>query len=258
MFKTIKSTITLFICLFIITTSTFETYSQNRGHINTTRHIRNIPHYDYRPYHFGFLIGLNQMNFALKPIESYHNLNMEAGSHNYDTLYSVLSKPEYGFNIGIVSNLKLYPQLDLRFTPTLSFGDRNINYKGVDENGNPIRENQLIESTFLDFPLYFKYKSVRINNTRVYVLAGAKYSYDLISAEDKDEIDEQVLARISKNDFYYELGVGFDHYFYYFKLSTEIKVSFGVKDILKNENTIYTNSIDDLKSRIIQLSFQFE
>ncbi len=252
MFRRIRQRALILFVVVFMSGLVSDIYSQK------TPGVLNLPHYDYRPYHFGFLLGLNKMDFALKPVEDMHSLDMRIPGHNFDTLHSVLAEPEYGFNIGIVSNLKLGPKFDLRFLPTLSFGDRNIIYEGVSKDGRSLVRSQKIESTFLDFPLFVKYKSVRMNNTRVYVIGGFKYSHDLASAEDKDDPDADVIASTYRDDFYYELGVGFDHYFYYFKFSTEIKASFGIRDILKQENTIYTNSIDRLNSQIIQLSFLFE
>lgn len=223
--------------------------------------FENLPYHDQKPYHFGFSLGVNIMDFALKPISNFHNVEMNGNGINaaaeFDTLHSVLTRSENGFNIGIVSNLRLTDQLDLRFIPTLTFGDRNIIYSGV-KNGNPITRTQPIESTFIDFPLHLKYKSIRMTNTRVYVIGGIKYSHDLASVEDKEDIDEEILARIGKNDYFFEIGAGFDYYFYYFKFSTEIKASFGVKNMLKQENTMFTNSIDRLNSKIIMISFLFE
>lgn len=213
----------------------------------------NLPHYDLKPYHFGFSLGFNKMDFAIKPIEDYRLIE----SGEFDTLKSVITRSENGFNIGIVSNLRLHPQWDLRFVPTLTFGDRSLIYDGV-KNNEPYRRTQKVESTFIDFPLHFKYKSVRMNNTRVYVIGGAKYSIDLASTEDKKEGEEEVIVKLYKNDYFYEVGVGIDYYFYYFKFSTEIKASFGVRDMLKRENTVFTNSIDKLNSRIIMVSFLFE
>lgn len=220
--------------------------------------FENLPYHDQKAYHFGFALGFNKMDFALRPISNLHNTPV-AGDiiDEFDTLKSVLTRAEYGFHIGIVSNLRLAPQWDLRFIPTLSFGDRNLVYRGV-KRGNPITRTQPIESTFIDFPLHLKYKSVRMINTRAYVIGGIKYSHDLASVEDKDDLDEEILARIRKNDFFYELGVGFDYYFYYFKFSTEIKASFGIRDILSRENSMFTNSIDRLNSKIIMISFLFE
>lgn len=213
----------------------------------------NLPHYDLKPYHFGFSLGFNKMDFAIKPIEDFRLID----GGEFDTLRAVLTRPENGFNIGIVSNLRLHSQWDLRFVPTLTFGDRSLVYEG-ERNNTLVRRTQKIESTFIDFPLHLKYKSVRMNNTRVYVIGGVKYSLDLASTQDKKEGEEEMIVKLYKNDYFYELGVGFDYYFYYFKFSTEIKASFGMRDMLKRENTVFTNSIDRLNSRILMISFLFE
>jgi len=254
MYRFNRAIIFLFCCIFLITAFSHDAYSQRQVE------IRNIPHYDYRPYHFGFLLGVNKMDFALKPVDNLIELDykeLEDPINKFDNLYTVLPKHDFGFNIGIVSNLKLGKYFDLRFIPTLTFGDRTIVYEGIYNNDVLRDREQKIESTFLDFPLHLKYKSARINNTRVYVIGGIKYTYDLASGEDRYG-DDDILARISRNDYYYELGIGFDHYFYYFKFSTELKASFGMNDILEREGTIYTNSIESLKSQIIQLSILFE
>ncbi len=201
------------------------------------------------------------MDFSLKPITNLQQVEMSPDDvviiAEFDTLTSVLTRRESGFNIGIVSNLRLADQWDLRFIPTLTFGDRNLIYQGF-KNGSPITRTQPLESTFIDFPLHLKYKSVRMINTRVYVIGGLKYSYDLASNKDKEDSESDILARIGQNDFFYELGVGFDYYFYYFKFSTEIKGSFGIPNMLIPENTMFTNSIDRLNSRLIMISFLFE
>ncbi len=219
----------------------------------------NLPFHDQKPYHFGFSLGFNKLDFALKPIENLEMVEFSGmtGSPEFDTLYTVTTQPENGFNIGIVSNLRLGNQFDLRFVPTLTFGDRNIIYEGR-KNGDNIRRTAPIESTFIDFPLHIKYKSVRMLNTRVYVIGGLKYSYDLASVEDKEDFENELLASISRHDFFYELGVGFDYYFYYFKFSTEIKSSFGMRDMLKRDNSMFSNSIDRLNSKVIMISFLFE
>ncbi|MFW6352049.1 MAG: outer membrane beta-barrel protein, partial [Bacteroidota bacterium] len=120
----------------------------------------NLPFHDLKPYHFGFSLGFNKLDFSLKPIENLELVQFSGmtGSPEFDTLYSVTTQPENGFNIGIVSNLRLGNQFDLRFIPTLTFGDRNIIYEGR-KNGDNIRRTAPIESTFIDFPLHIKYKS---------------------------------------------------------------------------------------------------
>ena len=222
--------------------------------------FKNRLEHDHRPYHFGFSLGLNTMNLALRPVEELQQ--------EYDFEY-VLPEPDYGFHIGIVSNLKLHRYLDLRFIPTISFGDRYLEYYLPDYNpDNPNtfsdwerrdpEEKQDYEVTMLEFPLHLKYKSARMTNTRVYVLGGFKYTHDLASIE--LGVGDDILARVARNDLHYELGAGIDHYFYYFKFSAEIKASFGMLDLV-SEGELgpeFYNSIDRLNSRSIMLSLTFE
>jgi len=255
----IKRRTTYFILLtaFLFSPAIKQAHSQQQKSFKS----HNYPYHDQKRYHFGFSLGINKMDFHLKPISNLHEVEMSPPEINimdeFDTLQSVLTRAENGFNIGIVSNLRINNQLDLRFIPTLTFGDRNILYRGI-KRGQPIERRQQIESTFIDFPLHLRYQTVRMVNTRFYLLGGLKYSYDLASIKDKEDFENEVLAKIGKNDLYYEMGVGVSYYFFYFKFSTEIKGSFGLGDMLKHENTMFTNSIDRLNSRIIMISFLFE
>jgi len=210
--------------------------------------IENLPKFDMRPYHFGFTLCVNKMDFAIHPVPDFKSL---------DSVFVVQSTPQWGFNIGIVSDLRIGEYGDLRFIPTLSFGDRILDYTLKDSNGLVFNSSKKIESTFLDFPLLFKYKSKRLNNVRAYVIAGVQYSIDLASqAKKKDK--KNSLIKIKENDFLYQVGVGFDFYLFYFKFATELKMSYGVSDLLKRDGTVYTKSIDKLSSKIFQLSFLFE
>ena len=53
-------------------------------------------------------------------------------------------------------------------------------------------------------------------------------------------------------------GIGFDFYCTYFKFSTELKMSFGFVNLLKEEDNMYATSVTSLKSKILQISFTFE
>ncbi len=207
---------------------------------------QNLQHHDEKPYHFGFSLGINRMNFALKQVEETPNFDY------------VLPEPDLGFHIGIVSNLKLDNYLDLRFIPTLSFGDRYIEFYPDGYPPEPSDEIQHLTATVMEFPLHLKYKSARMINTRAYVIGGFKYSHDLASLDDK-EGDELRLA-LARNDIHYELGVGFDHYFYYFKFAIEVKASFGISDLKRRVEQMdrYYNPIDRLSSQTIMVSFLFE
>ena len=120
-----------------------------------------------------------------------------------------------------------------------------------------IRKN--ITSAHVDFPLHIRYRSKRVHNFGAYVLAGAKYVLDLAATRgDKEEEDNETLVKLNKNDIAAEVGVGIEFYNGWFKLGIEVKMSYGLFNLLRDENNIYTGGIEELRSKIWQLSFTFE
>ena len=210
--------------------------------------MKNLPKYDHQWIHFGFSLGINNANFIIRPSPDIKKL---------DSVYVVESESQMGFNLGIVSNLRLGPYFDLRFIPALSFSQRNLEYTLVGKNSKPVLKIKNIESTFLEFPLNVKYKSVRINNGRAYVLGGAKFTIDLASQAGVED-EEEVIVKLKKYDYSYEIGFGVDFYLQYFKFAAEIKLSIGINDMLVKDESLFSRSIDKLKSRIFSISFTFE
>jgi len=211
--------------------------------------IENLPRFDKRPYHFGFLLGVNQMNFALRTVDDFHQM---------DSLVYVTSTPSLGFSIGIVSQIKITEYLVARFIPTLSFGDRSLDYTIKQGDTLNITQSKHVESTFMEFPLMLKYKSRRLTNAQAFVLGGVKYTIDMASQANKKNEQFEVPVKLSQHDFMGEIGTGFDFFMPYFKFGIELKMSYGFMDLLKRENNIYTNPVKRLGSKVFQLSFTFE
>lgn len=209
--------------------------------------IENLPAYDVRRMRFGFILGVNQMNFSVKRSPDYRS---------FDSLMIVQPAAQWGFHIGIISDLRLGQHFNARFIPSLSFGDRILNYSII-ENGKIEDYSKMIESTFIDFPLLLKFKSSRMTNVRSYVIGGFKYSIDMASLAKKKVQDEDII-KLKRNDYSVEFGTGFDFYLEYFKFGVEIKMAYGLRDLLKREGTIYTNTIEKLNTKIFYLTFTFE
>ena len=208
---------------------------------------QNLPRYDFKKIHFGFTLGINSLNF---------NINKNNNFLNNDTLLSMLSEDQKGFNLGIVSNLRLGRYTDLRFIPTLVFGERILNYSFNDQSNLPLQEKR-IESTMIDFPFSLKYKSERYNNFRTYVMCGIKYSLDIASQSEIDD-EGQELVKLNNHDLMIEGGFGIDFYLQYFKFSPQIKLSHGIINILAKDSTLYTETIKNLKTSSWMISFTFE
>lgn len=228
--------------------------------------VRNLPAYDLAPYHFGFILGMNQMLFSIRTTPGFQNITYS--SLQTPDLYSdsakllgLEHKPAFGFTIGIVSNLRLAEHFDLRFVPSLSFGERDLEYSIItnfEGERDQILVNKKMQSTFVEFPLHIKYKGSRLNNVRPYWLAGAKYAIDLASDSKKKEENNNIYVALNRSDLYGELGAGFDFYTTFFKFGIELKMSYGLNDILKREGNIYTGAVDRLNSKLFLLSFTFE
>lgn len=206
---------------------------------------KNLPNYDRKAVHFGFLIGINNLDFKIKQ-------NPEQD----DALFVLKSQDQKGFNMGIVNNFRLNNNFDLRITPTLSLAERRISYV-IEENSVIENFSRKIESTFVEFPIAIKYKSERYNNGRAYVLSGIKYSLDLASLRNIND-EGLELVKLKENDISYEIGLGIDFYLSYFKFATEIKGTFGLLNLLKKDDSIYSNSIESLHSRGFTVTLTFE
>jgi len=209
--------------------------------------VPNLPFFDQKKIHFGFTLGINKYDFTIK-----HHKNFST----FDSIFVIESVPEYGFNVGIISNLRLGEYWDFRFIPQLSFGDRNLEYR-YRYNQDTIVGLKKIESTIVEFPFYFKYKSERLQNGRAYLLGGLKYTYDMASQEKKKDADLE-LIKIKRHDYMVEIGFGMDFYFQYFKFAPEIKFSFGYKDLLDRDNPFFTDPIQRLTGKVWMVSFMFE
>lgn len=211
-------------------------------------HIMNMPKFEKRHYHFGYSISVNRMDFSIKPAE---NLT------NFDSLMIIQSNPQYGFKVGIIGDLHFGKNFDLRFIPGISLGQRNLDYTFKTRNSQ-INEKKYSESAFVDLPLLIKYKSKRLCNTAAYIISGANYTIDMASLFKNKSNNDDVLIKLKKCDVAYEIGTGFDFYTFSSKISIELKMSYGFKDLLKRENNTFTNSIEKLSSKIFYLSVTIE
>ncbi len=213
------------------------------------RKVLNLPNYDKQTIHFGFLLGTNSFNFIPTPIKDLRNI---------DSVLTIEPGAAAGFTLGIISNLHIGDNFDLRFLPTLSFGEKRLDYKiRLVSQDSVISRTKRVESTFLEFPLLLKFKSARLNNGRAYIIGGFKPVIDLASQDKVDDKGEKIL-KLKRNDFNYEIGFGFDFYSQYFKFTPEIKMSYGLKNLLVQDNNLYTLGLNSLHSKAIYFSITFE
>ena len=210
----------------------------------------NLTYADYKPFHFGFSLGLNAFDFGVTP--SMQDINGKTYQVNVSSL-----KP--GFSVGILGDLRLNEYFNFRFTPILHFGERTLNYRAISED--LVFENN-VTTIAMCLPIFLKYSAERLENARPYLIWGGGAYYDL----GRDKGNPILLKPL---DFYTEFGVGCDIYFSFFKLSPEIKLGLGFNDVLtpinpkdggllSEDEKKYTLALSKLTTRLFSLTFNFE
>jgi len=228
----------LFLSLFFLSLSI---YSQKNN-----AKISNLQNFDQKKLHFGYYVGVNNYNYKLDYI-----LNPEK---------KTLISDQTGINVGLIGDLKLKKNLNLRFEPGLYTNKSDIVFydrQNFSKNSDTLRS---IKSTYIHLPLLIKYSAKRYNNLKPYVLAGLSTSFNLSSNQNSPEDNNNDVFRLKTNTFYYELGFGIDFYLQYFKFSPSIRGVFSLKNELVPDldpNSPWTGNINKMSARAIFINFSF-
>ncbi|MDD2437936.1 MAG: porin family protein [Massilibacteroides sp.] len=208
---------------------------------------KNQPYADFKMFHLGFHVGMHAQDLVLQ------NTGI---AQNGEVLFAEIPSYSPGFSVGVIGDMFMNPYMNLRFTPTLHFGDKNFIFI-EQQTGETFSTS--VRSSYLSFPLDIKYSALRLNNYRPYVVGGVYGAFDLGRKKGNPLLLKNV-------DFGVEIGFGCDMYLPFFKLCPELKFCFGLVDLLEkdrkdlsDETMIkYTNSISKATSRMIILTFNFE
>ena len=228
----------IFLSLFFLTINS----SAQRNNLK----IENLQNFDQKKIHFGYYIGFNNYNYKLD-----YKINPEKRT---------LIGDQIGINVGLIGDLKLSKNLNLRFEPGLYTNKSEIvfyNREKFTKNSDTLRS---IKSTYIHFPLLIKYSDKRYNNIKPYVLGGLSTSFNLSGNQNSPEDNNNGVFRLKTNTFYYELGFGIDFYLRYFKFSPSIRGVFSLKNEIVPDldpNSPWTGNIDKMSTRAIFINFSF-
>ncbi|MDD4514315.1 porin family protein [Massilibacteroides sp.] len=208
---------------------------------------KNQPYADFKMFHLGFHVGIHAQDLILT------NTGV---SENGEILFAEVPSYSPGFSVGVIGDMFMNPYMNLRFTPSLHFGDKKITY--IEQSTQETFTTD-VRSSYLSFPLGVKYTAVRLNNYRPYLYGGVYGAFDLGRKKGNPIL-------LKGADFGVEIGFGCDLYLPYFKLCPELKFSFGLVDLLEKnredlndtETIKYTNALSKATSRMIVLTFNFE
>ena len=210
--------------------------------------IQHKPYIDLRPMHFGISVGLN-----MQDIEFTTEAPIVCDADRWNT----------GFSVGVLSDMRLSSNLNLRISPTMHFGSKHItflNLENLDAEGKPRTETQDMKNTYLAVPVDLKFSAQRWNNIRPYMMAGVSPMVNLTNKS-------QEIIQLKRTDLMLEVGLGCDLYLPFFKLIPELKFCYGlgnkidkshIADLKDDNKKTYANSIKSGHTKMIVLTFYFE
>ncbi|CAM1334019.1 porin family protein [Tenacibaculum aestuariivivum] len=212
-----------------------------------TEKILNLPSFDKPLFHYGFYLGVNNNDYkvAYKP-SAFNNAEVEVTT-------------SVGFNVGLIADLRLHNNINLRFEPGLMSNTKTLLFKHIPGSKNI--NTREVGATYLHLPLILKFSTNRLNNIRPYVLGGVSYDYNFSSNENNSDDNTVGEFRTTTNNLMYEVGIGVDFYLNYFKFSPSIRGVFAVNNELipdNNSPSQWTDPIDYLGTRGVFLHLSFE
>ena len=229
------------LCFFLVLGFGVDSIAQSKGRGNVNFRTK-----QNKPYYFGLSLAYHTGNYQIFRSKNFNQQNQ---------ILSVQSADAPGYNVNVITNLKVGRYFDFRLLPGFSFATHTLAYRNIRADSGT--EFIKVESVFFEVPFHVRYKSEPYNDMRLFVLAGLKYGFDLQS---KARIDSnQDLLKIAPTDFNFEVGFGAQFFFPYFILSPEIKFSQGLNNVLIfNGSQIQSNVLENVRSQMFTLSFHFE
>ena len=226
------------VCFLFFVIKTFSQQNNNQ--------FENLQNFDKQKVHFGYFIGINLYNSKI--------------DYKKNPIFNTQYQEEFGLNIGLIGDLRLSENLNLRFEPGLQTSKASVKFN---ERSNFTQKSDTlrsIKSTYIHLPLLLKFSSKRINNFRPYVIGGISTSLNLSSNENSPEDNKNKVFRLKSTTFYYELGFGIDFYLQYFKFSPSIRGLFSLNNELvpdRDAQSPWTSHIDKLSTRGIFINLNF-
>ncbi len=199
--------------------------------------------WDKQKIFWGYYLGLNKKGYKItyKTSNSYINVT-----------------PSIGFNVGLIGDLRLHKNINLRLEPGLSSNTKQLAFTHIlGGKKDSIRD---VNATYLRIPLLVKLSTNRLHNIRPYVIGGVSYDFNFSSNQDNADDNSNGEFRMKKNNFMYEIGVGIDIYLPYFIFSPSIRGVFAINNELVKDNnpdSPWTGSVSYFGTRGVFIKLAF-
>jgi len=211
--------------------------------------VLNNENFDKPRFSYGYYLGFNVYDY---------NIDYTSAVKDVQVLKST------GLNVGLIGNIRINDYIDIRLEPGLVISRRELNFSNTFFNGISYEEKDLIreiQSTFVHIPLLVKFSTKRINNIKPFIVGGVSTGLNLSSQENNPDDNSKNNFRVTKNNLYYELGIGIDLYLTWFKFTPSIRGVFSMQDELVNDvdpNSPWTSNLSQMQTRGLFINFTFQ
>ncbi len=216
--------------------------------------VEYLSNFDKKAVRWGFYLGLNRMDYRI----SY-----KAEEYFPEAIDRIETTPRIGFNVGLIGDIRLHNNINIRIEPGLATNNKKIYFKYLNTAQDSVRK---ASGTYMHVPLLVQFSANRYKNIRPYVIGGVTYDHNFAGNFDNINDNSSGEFRMQKHNFMYEVGIGMDFYLVWFKFSPSIRGVFAINNELKRdaadlnsgEVSPWTTPIDYFGTRGIFLRFAFQ
>ncbi len=223
--------------------------------------VQNRPYTDLRTFHFGIHIGTHMQDIEFVNVGP-QMITDENGNVTETVISCDQDRMDPGFNVGVLGELRISENLQLRIAPSIYFGSRHLTLINHTESTDEktVEKRQDLKSAYVTSSFDLIFAAPRYNNHRVYLMAGVVPSLNLTNKSSD-------YLRLNRYQTFVELGLGLDRYLPYFKCRPELKFMFGLgnaldtkhPDNLRDKSMVqYARSVREAKTKMFTLTFYFE
>jgi|TARA_B110000967_G_scaffold206358_1_gene252865 hypothetical protein len=236
-----KKVLLLIILLITVQSVSAQLFSKER--------VLNNENFDKPRLSYGYYLGFNVYDY---------NIDYATDVKDVQVLKST------GLNVGLVGNIRINDYIDIRLEPGLVISRRELNYSNTYFNGISYEERDLsreIQSTFVHVPLLIKFSTKRVNNIKPFIVGGFSTALNLSSQQNNPDDNSKNTFRVTKNNLYYELGIGVDLFLTWFKFTPSLRGVFSIQDELVNDvdpNSPWTSNMTQMQTRGLFINFTFQ
>tara|TARA_B110000483_G_C18036156_1_gene480739 strand:- start:220 stop:933 length:714 start_codon:yes stop_codon:yes gene_type:complete len=236
-----KKVLLLIILLITVKSVSAQLFSKER--------VLNNENFDKPRLSYGYYLGFNVYDY---------NIDYATDVKDVQVLKST------GLNVGLVGNIRINDYIDIRLEPGLVISRRELNYSNTYFNGISYEERDLsreIQSTFVHVPLLIKFSTKRVNNIKPFIVGGFSTALNLSSQQNNPDDNSKNTFRVTKNNLYYELGIGVDLFLTWFKFTPSLRGVFSIQDELVNDvdpNSPWTSNMTQMQTRGLFINFTFQ